>query len=318
MIQGRRIVSAATLVALALTMAADAGLSREAARLPAGELLVTRESERGFAIYALRPSGSATRLVATNAAFAAATRDGARIAFVRGDALWTMRRDGSDQRRLLTPPKGFHDSWPEWSPSGATIYFGRMTSTGFPSESIHAIGADGAGLRRLTRAEGYDTCHGWPSASADGRFVAYTYTGDCRHGVGHEIRTVTTAGRPIKLPIRFPSPRQALAPEYLDAAWSPDAATLGYEVNDAEGSFAALYISAADGRPPRRVTTWRAGFDAAVASPAWAPGGDWIAFVRGSDDRSAVWLVRSDGRGLRRVTRGTRDIHVAWLPRPAP
>jgi hypothetical protein len=165
-------------------------------------------------------------------------------------------------------------------------------------------------------------CHGRPSASADGRFVAYTYSADCRHGLANEIRTITSAGRPTKLPIRFPSPRNVLAPEYRDAAWAPGAAMLVYEVWDSEGawdadgSFAGLYVSAADGRPPRRVTAWRGAGDSPVASPAWAPDGNWIAFVRGRGDRAAVWVVRSDGGGLRRVTRGNRDVHVAWLPLP--
>jgi hypothetical protein len=97
--------SAVAVVAAVVTIAAAAAPSREVERLPAGELLVTREAARGHAIYALRPDGSATRLVAANAGYAAASRDGARIAFVRDNALWTMRRDGSNQQRLLSPPK---------------------------------------------------------------------------------------------------------------------------------------------------------------------------------------------------------------------
>jgi Tol biopolymer transport system component len=47
--------------------------------------------------------------------------------------------------------------------------------------------------------------------------------------------------------------------------------------------------------------------------PEWSPDGSKIAFTRGPDEHSTIWVVNADGSGLRAVTTGTGDdMDPAW------
>ena len=73
-----------------------------------------------------------------------------------------------------------------------------------------------------------------------------------------------------------------------------------------------LYVAAADGSRARRLT-----HDAAHESgPSWAPDGNRIVFTRSAarGNRSSLWLVGADGRGLRRLTYGAIDLEPSWSP----
>jgi TolB protein len=74
---------------------------------------------------------------------AAWSQDGRRIAFGRATgprsapgpsliAIYVARADGSHVRRISTPPHGYEDHYPTWSPDGRTIVFQRDTSTQVP------------------------------------------------------------------------------------------------------------------------------------------------------------------------------------------
>ena len=71
--------------------------------------------------------GSHLRLFVRNAAEAAASPDGRQIAFVRGRAIWSMRRDGSGQRKLTQPGIApgttgqLADHDPAWTPVRAAL-----------------------------------------------------------------------------------------------------------------------------------------------------------------------------------------------------
>jgi Tol biopolymer transport system component len=88
------------------------------------------------------------------------------------------------------------------------------------------------------------------------------------------------------------SPRSAASPEP-----SPNGRKIVYE--DAESTRAVIAVIDADGTHRRVLTP--SGFQ---GQPAWSPDGRWIVFERdaGSGD-NGVWLMRSDGSGLRRLTR---------------
>jgi Tol biopolymer transport system component len=54
-------------------------------------------------------------------------------------------------------------------------------------------------------------------------------------------------------------------------------------------------------------------FDGYIFTPVWSPIGDWIAFTSEVDGHSAIYLIRSDGTGLTRVTRSNADEFApAW------
>jgi len=318
----RRTMLVAGAVAVAfLLVSAAAGywVSREkATATPTGELVFTRQvevnkvtSEDGIVTLAVFPAdlyvvgfdGSNRRLLARNAAGAAVSPDGRRIAFTRGGAVWIMQRDGSQGKRLVRAASG-----PAWSPDGETIYFSRWVESDL-GESLFSIRDDGTRLVPLTRAEGEadmdperpHSCwqyHQDPSPSPDGRSVAFTEDPNACWGRTH-IRAVSPEGRPLQLPFRLLSDDTDTFTANHAAAWSPDGRQLAYG-GYGVGNEAGLYVSRSDGSPTRRL--------AAGDNPAWSPDGEWIAFNASRPPgrypaNSGIWLVRADGSDQHTVTR---------------
>jgi Tol biopolymer transport system component len=84
--------------------------------------------------------------------------DGSRIAFattLQSLSIYTMAADGSDWRRVTTPPPGSADRVPDWSPDGIELAFQRET---FPTAQVYAIRLDGTRLRIVA-----DTLSGHPA-----------------------------------------------------------------------------------------------------------------------------------------------------------
>jgi dipeptidyl aminopeptidase/acylaminoacyl peptidase len=93
--------------------------------------------------------------------------DGRTIAFVRGGDLYSVRPDGSGQRRLTSGPE--LDSSPVVSPDGKRVVFERRAATGAPGD-LYAVGATGGGLRALTGGAENDR---QAEFSPDGRAIVF-------------------------------------------------------------------------------------------------------------------------------------------------
>jgi Tol biopolymer transport system component len=110
---------------------------------------------------------------------------GGRIVFVDGNALSTVRTDGTHLRRLVTGTPGDRGNIldPEYSPNGKRIVFAGVPKGRSYPYSIWTIHRDGSHLRRLTRPHG-DATDEAPDWRPDGRRIAYlhcTYE-DARYG----------------------------------------------------------------------------------------------------------------------------------------
>jgi Tol biopolymer transport system component len=79
--------------------------------------------------------------------------DGRTIAFARGGDLYSVRPDGSGQRRLTSGPE--LDSAPVISPNGRFVVFERRVGTGTAGD-LYTVGVKGGGIRALTRGEADD------------------------------------------------------------------------------------------------------------------------------------------------------------------
>lgn len=306
--------SALSLVAASYAGAGD-GPTKAFAAGPTGEAAVTTAEivfARGPHLYVMRSDGSRVRLLVRNAGDPAVSPDGQQIAFVRKSSLWVMKRDGSSQRKLTTPPtvsKGHGrsgDYEPAWSPDGRRLYFSRIVddwSNGSMTSSLVSTGSDGTKLKRLTQVVSQDSphnrCIGDPTPSPDGQLIAYVEWGDCEHGYDPSIKAVTPAGRKAALGLSLPCA--------FDPAFAPDGRQLAYAATQCEGDVLGIYTQARDG-DERRLA------DGLSDSPAWSPNGATIAFVRGWDEGD-IWLVRSAGGGLRRITHTRSDDRMpTWLP----
>ena len=234
---------------------------------------------------------------------------GRRIALPRrvdGRALWIIDANGNDLRRVT--PVGTFAVDPSWSPDGAELAF----TGGHPAKRhVFAIGADGTGMRALTRGKRaqFDPPGRRPGGSPTSSAIAAAPT--CtRRAAGGGKRSVT-AGR------------------VADSApsWSPDGRRLAY-VRAAR----ALWLVGAHGSGAHRVIGRRG---LPVTAPAWSPDGRWLLFSAGRPGAERVWMVHPDGTGRgahrprgrtagRRTGRPWASRRCSWrpatspAPRPAP
>jgi Tol biopolymer transport system component len=255
------------------------------------------------------------------------SHDGTRIAWIYHGNLWTVRADGTGDRRLaagLFPPywEGKVDDArrPSWSPDDARLVFERAEAkeSRLRNLGVYRVDANGGGLRRL----GAGTAPVW---SPDGTTVAFVRDNGVfamtPDGTGAKRLTPTRRATPGPLSWSPDSTRIAVSrggdiysvradgggetrlttssrPE-ARPAWSPDGATIAY----VDGS--AIAVVNRDGTGARRLT---GGSDLA---PAWSPDSKRVAFVRGS----VVWVVNADGSGQRRLTPANQPLYSPqWAP----
>ena len=291
--------------------------------LPTAEIVFTRQLKKPDRsdLYVMAADGSHLRLLVRDAAEAAASFDGRRIAFARGGAIWIVQRNGA-RPRLLTQPRALPTkqgerpvvgiSDPAWSPGGRTLYFvGRDRY--HEVFSTFSIRSDGTHLTRLAQGGGgsYGFSLGHLSPSPDGLVIAYSVLFDAMHYAEGHIVAVFPTGRPAQLPFAFPGHDEDVSSE---PTWSPDGRQMAYTFEDIdlwggadEGPDpSGLYVSRSDGSRPLLIVG-NAWFGQR-GDPAWSPDGEWIAFW----GRRGIALVRPDGTGPRALGREGYD--PAWLP----
>lgn len=132
--------------------------------------------------------------------------DGARIAYVANDDLYTMDADGSHAQRLTDDPAG--DYQPAWSVDGVIAYWHGSTigEDGGPQDSeIYTIAATGGTPARLTHDADSSIAPAW---SPDGSTLAYFR--------GGELWEMRADGSDPRLRYRAPE-----TPSFPGGAWSP-------------------------------------------------------------------------------------------------
>jgi Tol biopolymer transport system component len=227
---------------------------------------------------------------------AVAAAPSSRIVFVREiggqSELFSIRPDRSGLKRLTREPG--HDGVPAWSPDGRLI-------ASFGTGGIVITRADGSHVRRIAiPVEGFPDELRW---SPDGRWLSYLVE-HCSYEDPRGYVTPPCADLWVVRPDGTDGRRlldrdvdMLAGPSY---AWSPGSRRLVYEAL----STGPTWLSVIDLRPgaSRRIPG-----TAGAADPAWSPRGA-VAFVL----RRGLFTARPDGRGLRRLVRGSALSRPAW------
>ena len=265
-------------------------------------------------IYFINADGSGQRVIAAGVADRTFdwSPDGRFLAFTAGkapmrysyepSAIRIVDVDGTE-KRLLTSEPGRTAREPTWSPDGTNIVF-----TGFSTRDdaweLYVIGADGKGLRKLTRGGGRygNVGANW---SPNGEWIVFeSWDGRALH----TMKLIHPDGTGLHSIGAFQAWHHCLCPD-----WSPDGTKIAYQA-DADPSGPdrpEIFVMNADGSGSIRLTRNRV----LDENPDWSPDGTRLAFYSTRYGNAEIFVIDATGRNVRRVT---HDPWYSQLPRWRP
>ncbi len=226
------------------------------------------------------------------------SHDGEKIAYTsyryNNPNLFVIKRAGG-KRKMISNRPGLNDA-ATWSPDGEKIAFVQSTN-GNPD--LFLLYKDGT-KKRLTYFRGIDTSPAW---SPDGKKLAYTsnrsgsaqiYIIGAEKGDKGKVKRISYSGG-----------------QSDDPVWSPDGSSIAYS-SLRNGHFEIVVEDFQNNINLQLTTTARGSSE----HPTWSPDGRFIAFSSSRDGKSQIYIMRSDGSGVRKLTYLRGGGHEpSWSPR---
>ncbi len=248
-------------------------------------------------LYSLSPDGGNLRRlthVETSQTNPELSPDGRRIAFLQGDCgyCWEVRvmdADGKHPRGLTSPPGGYFDVDPSWSPDGREIIFSRESSDG---STLYIVSANGGQARSL-RIQGSEPAWG-------------------PHLIAYEDGDVLWTAAPDGTNRRRISPKPSRSDPYPagnSPAWSRDGRLAWLSTSDGTPSTIEVLT------PAGQRSSFSLGDLGTSVGPtlAWSPDGRSLAFTASSPDGSYdVYTISDKGANLKRLTYEIGASSVGW------
>jgi Tol biopolymer transport system component len=304
----------------------DVDIGRTPQWSPSGRLIAF---EARSSVYVVRVRDGAVSRLHRTGDWPTWSPDGRHIAFTAGSGVYVMNADGSRVRRLRTE-RGFEfGDGPAWSPDGSTLVY---SLTQLQSDfEIFTIGADGSGLRQLTRNSVHDWMPAWSSRrrkiafvrrgaiwvmSADGSGQRRLFRGAQPSWSPDGTRLAFTGDSGVSIrPVSRGSARQVAAG--FSPAWSPAGGEIAF-VRGA-GLFAVDLATGVERTIADASTICPPENETSLSAPDWSPDASKLVFAVVCDDgrfaSTSAEIVSSDGTGLRALPiDGLDTARLAWSP----
>ena len=220
--------------------------------------------------------------------------------------LWVLNVETGEYHQLtqLGHPTGGHGA-PSWSPDGKRIAF---TSSAFRSAEIWSVAADGSDLRLLM--PGGHTYYNSPVFFRDGHSILFGAVKD-KFNYGIWKLALSSSNTPEGAPVQVAS---GGASRVKNLSLSSNGKHLLYTAITQNSNLNSVSVDAAGAAAPPRSLTNSMGCRNTL--PAFSPDGQWIAYMScRAGYNGALWLMRSDGSGIRQLTaRDADDGLPSWFP----
>jgi Tol biopolymer transport system component len=304
----------------------DVDIGRTPQWSPSGRLIAF---EARSSVYVVRVAdGALTRLRRTGD-WPTWSPDGRHIAFTAGSGVYVMTADGSRVRRVRTERGLEFGDGPAWSPDGRTLVYSlTLLRSDF---EIFTVGADGSGLRQLTRNSVQDRMPAWSTSrrkvafvrrgaiwvmAADGSGQRRLFQGTQPSWSPEGTQLAFTGGSGVSIRPVSHGPARRVAAGF-SPAWSP----AGGEIAFVRGArlFAVDIATGVERTIADASTICSPGNETSIAVPDWSPDASKLVFAVVCDDgrfaSTSAEIVSADGTGLRTLPiDGLDTARLAWSP----
>jgi TolB protein len=218
-----------------------------------------------------------------------------RLTFIRCEPvscnLFTMKLDGSNQRRVTNLPSGKYVEFGHISPDGSMVV---MSIYNGSQSDIWTANIDGSHMRDITKtsSDEYD-----PSFSPDGMTVIYIRLPNA--GVNRiETRNVNGTGRKV-----------VLKNDGVDEpAFSPDGTQIATSAYPKGSADEEIFVMSANGTHLQRLTH-NVGDD---WMGTWSPDGTHLSWYRYTGSDGDVFTMKANGRHVHQLTTTSTIDYAPW------